>query len=123
MILAESIASTHKRATFDTEQNDDLLAASLNLIEEKRKAACLKIVVYQQRVDRYYNRKVKIQHFKKGDLMRRLLLPGARNLQEEALGTNWECSYILDEDIGNGAYHFISVSRARVPQAWNAEHL
>ncbi|KAL5794733.1 hypothetical protein ACOSP7_003327 [Xanthoceras sorbifolium] len=47
MISAESIASMHRRATFNSEQNEDLLAASLDLIEERRDAAHLKVVVYQ----------------------------------------------------------------------------
>ncbi|KAL5779576.1 hypothetical protein ACOSQ2_010313 [Xanthoceras sorbifolium] len=80
-------------------------------------AARLRAVVYQQRVDRYYNRKVKPRHFKKGDLVLRLLLPGARNPQEVTLGPNWESPYVVDEDLGNRAYHLVNVNGARVPRA------
>ncbi|KAL5773648.1 hypothetical protein ACOSP7_013286 [Xanthoceras sorbifolium] len=123
MIPAESIANMYRRATFNSEQNEDLLAASLDLIEERRDAARLRVAVYKQMVVRYYNRKVKPRHFKKGDLVLMLLLPGARNPQEGALGPNWECPYIVDEDLGNGAYHLMNVNGARVPHAWNAKHL
>ncbi|KAL5857279.1 hypothetical protein ACOSQ3_004737 [Xanthoceras sorbifolium] len=117
MIPVESIASTHRRATFNAEQNENLLTTNLDLIKERREAARPRIVVYQQRVARYYNRKVKIRPFKKGDLVSRLLLLGARNLQEGALGPNWERPYIIDEDLENSAYHLVNVHGARVPRA------
>ncbi|KAL5766246.1 hypothetical protein ACOSP7_016863 [Xanthoceras sorbifolium] len=123
MIPVEFIASTHRRATFNAEQNEDLLTTNLDLIKERREEACLKIVVYQQRMGRYYNRKVKPRRFKKGDLMLRLLLPVARNPLEGALGPNWEGPYIIDEDLDNDAYNLVTVDGEKVPRAWNAEHL
>ncbi|KAL5843029.1 hypothetical protein ACOSQ3_013632 [Xanthoceras sorbifolium] len=123
MILTESISSTHRRVRFNTEQNKDLLTTNLDLIEEKREAARLKIAVYQQRVARYYSRKVKIQRFKKGDLVLRLLLLGARNSQEGALSPNCKGPYIIDENLNNSAYHLPTIDGARVPRDWNAEHL
>ncbi|KAL5776900.1 hypothetical protein ACOSP7_009826 [Xanthoceras sorbifolium] len=114
MIPAEAIASTHSRATFNPEQNNNLFATNLNLIEERRDAAHLRIAVYQQRVTRYYNRKVKLPNFTKGDLVLRLLLSEARNPQEGALGPNWEGPYVVDEELRNGAYHLVNVNRARV---------
>ncbi|KAL5805071.1 hypothetical protein ACOSQ3_031871 [Xanthoceras sorbifolium] len=123
MILAESIANTYRKVTFNTEQNNDLLITNLDLIEEKREAVRLKIAVYQYRVARYYNRKVKIRRFKKGDLVLRLLLLGARNPQEGALGPNWEGPHVINEDLINGVYHLVTIDKARVPRAWNAEHL
>ncbi|KAL5767661.1 hypothetical protein ACOSQ2_014444 [Xanthoceras sorbifolium] len=123
MILAESVASTNKRTIFNPKYNENLLAASLDLVEEKRDAARLRVVVYQQRVAKYYNRKVRPRVFKKGDLVLKLLLLGARNPQEGALGPNWEGPYVVDEDLDNEAYHLVNVNGARVPQIWNAKHL
>ncbi|KAL5736865.1 hypothetical protein ACOSQ2_031653 [Xanthoceras sorbifolium] len=119
MILAESIASTYRKVMFNTEQNNDLLITNLDLIEEKREAVRLKIAVYQYRVARYYNRKVKIRQW----LVLRLLLLGARNPQEGALGPNWEGPHVINEDLINGVYHLATIDKARVPRAWNAEHL
>ncbi|KAL5826496.1 hypothetical protein ACOSQ3_018347 [Xanthoceras sorbifolium] len=123
MIPTKSIASTHIRATFNPEQNEDLLAASLELVEEKRDFARLRVAVYQKRVTRYFNRKIKPRGFKKRDLVLRLLLSGARNPQEGALGPNWEGLYVVDKDLGNGAYHIGNINGARVLRAWNAKHL
>ncbi|KAL5742208.1 hypothetical protein ACOSP7_028940 [Xanthoceras sorbifolium] len=88
-----------------------------------RDTARLRVVVYQQRVAMYYNRKVKLRHFKKGDLVIRLLILGAHKPQEGTLSPNWKCPYVMDEDLENGAYHLVNVNGAQVPRAWNAEHL
>ena len=53
----------------------------------------------------------------------RLVLPGARNPKEGVFGPNWEGPYVIEEDMGNGAYHLTSMSGAVVSRAWNAEHL
>ncbi|KAL5805784.1 hypothetical protein ACOSQ4_028517 [Xanthoceras sorbifolium] len=123
MIPVEAIVSMQKKATFDPEQNNDLLVTNLDLIEEKRDAARLRVAVYQQKVARYYNMKVKLRQFKKGNLVLRLILPGARNYEEEALGPNWKGPYVVDEDLENKAYHFVNINEARIPRAWNIEHL
>ncbi|KAL5784860.1 hypothetical protein ACOSQ2_007252 [Xanthoceras sorbifolium] len=115
MIPAEDIVITHMRAIFDREQNNDLLAANLNLIEERRDAARLRVAVYQQRVARYYNKKVKLRYFRKSDLVLRLLLSGASDPREGALGPNWEGPYMVDEDLENGTYHIVNINGARVP--------
>ncbi|KAL5831559.1 hypothetical protein ACOSQ3_016970 [Xanthoceras sorbifolium] len=114
MISTESIASAHKRATFNSEQNEYLLAANFDLIEERRDTTRLKVVIYHQRLTRYYNRKVKPRHFKKGDHVLRLLLPGARNPQEGALCPNWKGFYVVDEDLSNKEYHLLNVNGAQV---------
>ncbi|KAL5851862.1 hypothetical protein ACOSQ3_006980 [Xanthoceras sorbifolium] len=115
MIPAEAIVSTHRISTFDPEQNNDLLAINLYLIEEKMDTARLRVDVYQQKVARYYNRKVKLRQFNKGDIVLRLILPGARNPREGALGPNWEGPYMVDKDLENGTYHLVNVNGARVP--------
>ncbi|KAL5777386.1 hypothetical protein ACOSP7_010312 [Xanthoceras sorbifolium] len=123
LIPTEAMVSMNRRAAFDPEQNNNLLAVNLDLIEEKRDAAGLRVAVYQQRVARYYNKKFNLRHFKKGDLVLRLLLPRTHNPQEGSLGPNWKGPYLVDENLGNGAYHLVNVNGAHVPRAWNAEHL
>ncbi|XP_052193952.1 uncharacterized protein LOC127802277 [Diospyros lotus] len=58
MILAEYEVTNQRRATFNPEGNHELLVVNLDLLEEARDIARFKIVVYQQRVTRHYNRKV-----------------------------------------------------------------
>ena len=51
--------ASHRVQTFDQDQNDKLLCASLDLIDEKREASQLHLAHYQQKITRYFNSKVK----------------------------------------------------------------
>ena len=123
MIPAEYEVASQRRTTFNPEDNSSLLVASLDLVEEMRDDAQIRIAVYQRRVARFYNRKVRTRRFKTGDLVLRLILPAARKAGEGTLGPNWEGPYIVKESLQNGAYHLTSMEGALVPRAWNAENL
>ncbi|XP_077232278.1 uncharacterized protein LOC143868119 [Tasmannia lanceolata] len=51
--------------------NDELMRSSLDLVEETREKARIRVAAYQQRVDRYYNHRMKERALKKGDLVLR----------------------------------------------------
>ena len=87
MIPAESEMTNHRRAPFNRDDNE-LLIASLDLLEEVRDTARIKIAIYQQRVARYYNRKVRVRYCNVGDLVLRLILPRARKASDDTLGPN-----------------------------------
>ena len=123
MIPAEFEVTSQRRATFDPEENAQLLAHNLDLLEEARETTRLRMATYQRRVARYYNRRVRIRCYRVGDLVLRLILPGARKASYGTLGPNWEGPYIIKENLGNGAYHLANTNGAKVPRAWNAEHL
>ena len=123
MIPVENKVANHQRTTFNRDDNNSLLATNLDLLEEARNAAHVKVVVYQQRVARYYNRKVHAQQYNVENLVLRLILPGARIVSDGTLGPNWEGPFIVKENLGNGAYHLVNMDGAILPRAWNAEHL
>ena len=123
MIPVEFEVTSQRRASFRPEANDQLLAASLDLAEEARETARQMLAVYQQRVARYYNKKVRARSYKAGDLVLRLVLSGARKASEGVLGPNWEGPYFIKQDLRNGAYHLASMDGTELPRAWNAEHL
>ena len=123
MIPAEFEVTSQRRASFRPEDNDQLLAASLDLAEEAREAARMRVAVYQQRVARYYNKKVRARSYKVGDLVLRIVLPGARKASDGVLGPNWEGPYLIKQDLKNGAYHLANMDGSELPRAWNAEHL
>ena len=88
MISAENEVTNHRRTTFNRDDNDALLAASLDLLEEARDVARMRVVVYQQRVARYYNRKVHARHYNVRNLVLHLILPGAHMASDGTLGPN-----------------------------------
>ncbi|XP_074362927.1 uncharacterized protein LOC141703259 [Apium graveolens] len=74
----------------DVEVNQRL---HLDLLEETRENSQLRLAAYQQRAARYYNKKVKGQLLKVGDLVLRKVMPNTRNAQHGVFGANWEGPY------------------------------
>ena len=56
---------------FDEHQNLQSLRANLDLLEERREIAQVRMAAYRQKVARYYNARVKNKAFKVGDLVLR----------------------------------------------------
>lgn len=54
-----------------TLKNEEEMKIALYFIEEVRDDVALKLKIYQDRVARYYNRKVKFRPLKEGDLVHR----------------------------------------------------
>ena len=54
---------------FKPEDNETKLKANLDLLEEKQSRIAEMMVVYQSKIARHINRKVRVQKFKEGDLV------------------------------------------------------
>ena len=64
MILVEVGIPSLRRDIYNQEENFALQQYKLDLIEEKRDLAALRIASYKQRSKRYFNSKVKEMRFK-----------------------------------------------------------
>ena len=123
MIPVENEVAGHRRITFNQDDNNELLTTSLDLLEEARNVAHMRVAVYQQRVARYYNRRVHARQYNVRNLVLRLILPGSHVTSDGTLGPNWEGPFIIRENLGNVVYHLASMGGAILPRAWNAEYL
>ena len=74
----------------NTKCNEETLRLNLDLLEEKREEALKRVEDYQRKTARYYNRKVRPNSFKPGDLVLKKLLPTRKDPTHEKLGPNWE---------------------------------
>ena len=81
----------HRTTTFDEHHNQEELRTDLDLLEEKRDRASQRVVVYQQRISKYYNSTVKAKAFQPGDLVLRKVDPTGQRIGK--LGPNWEGPY------------------------------
>ncbi|XP_074377762.1 uncharacterized protein LOC141719263 [Apium graveolens] len=104
----------------DAEVNQRL---HLDLLEKVRENSQLRLAAYQQRAARYYNKKVKGQLLKVGDLLLRKVMPNIKNPQHGVFGANWEGPYKIKAIFWKSTYHLEDLERKLVPRAWNAEHL
>ena len=59
----------------NAEHNEESLHLNLDLLEEKREQALKHAEDYQQKIARYYDRKVRPDSFKPGNLVLKKLLP------------------------------------------------
>ncbi|XP_074374613.1 uncharacterized protein LOC141715024 [Apium graveolens] len=104
----------------DVEVNQRL---HLDFLEETRENSQLRLAAYQQRAARYYNKKVRGQLLKVGDLILRKVMPNMKNFQHGVFGANWEGPYKIKAILWKGTYHLEDMEGKLVPRAWNAKHL
>ena len=79
----------------NTEHNEETLSLNLDLLEEKREQALKRVEDYQRKTTRYYDRKVRPNSFKPGNLVLKKLLPARKDPAHGKLGPNWEGPYIV----------------------------
>ena len=78
---------------------------------------------YQQKIARYYDRKVRPNSFKLSDLVFKKLLPARKDPTHGKLGPNLEGPYIVSWIIRPGNYELQMEEGKILYHSWNAEHL
>ncbi|XP_077249122.1 uncharacterized protein LOC143888559 [Tasmannia lanceolata] len=107
---------------YNEQMNDKLMRSCLELVEETRKKAQIRVVVYQQRVARYYNHRMKERALKEGDLvLRRAEVSDPKNA--EKLAPSWEGSYRVIRILCPGVYQLENLDGAPIPRTWHMQNL
>ena len=123
VVPVESVVPTYRTLHFQSEQNDSQLRMELDLLEERRDEARLRMAAYQQASARFYNSRVKHRSFRPGDLVLRKVMLNTREHGAGALGPTWEGPYKVRQVIRPGTYELTSMTDEHLPHPWNAEHL
>ena len=71
VILVELKLPSARVVGFNEQHNPQDLKVNLNLLEEKREEACIRMAVYRWKVVQYYNSRVRGKTFRVGDLVLR----------------------------------------------------
>ena len=79
VIPLETRFPTLRTSTFSTDSNDRLLEKSLDLIEERRESAMVRLAYYQHKLKRGYDVNVKLRSLSVGDLVLRKVLGATKN--------------------------------------------
>ena len=108
---------------FSTEGNNRLLSDSLDLVEERREVATVKMTHYQQRLKQGYDKGVKLMPLALGDLVLRKVVGTTKNLAWEKLGPNWEGPYRITLVAGIGAYYLEDLDENVISSPWNVNNL
>ena len=102
------------------EHNKESLHLNLDLLEEKREQALKRAEDYQRKIARYYDRKVRPNIFKPGDLVLKKFLPARKDPTHGKLGPNWEGLYIVSQTIRSGNYELQTEEGKTLHHSWNA---
>ncbi|KAL5564919.1 hypothetical protein UlMin_028083 [Ulmus minor] len=122
VIPIEISLPTFRVDNFDEENNDVLLALATDLLEEKRETSQVRAAALQQTIARYYNSKVKLRRFVKGDLVLRKVFLNTKEKGVGVLGPNWEGPYRVRAIIRPGTYELETLEGRVLGNPWNAEH-
>ncbi|KAL5543517.1 hypothetical protein UlMin_007301 [Ulmus minor] len=123
VIPIEISLPTFRVDNFDEESNAVLLALATDLLEEKREISQVRAAALQQTIARYYNSKVKLRRFVKGDLVLRKVFLNTKEKGVGVLGPNWEGPYRVRAIIRPGTYELETLEGRVLDNPWNAEHL
>ena len=69
VVLVEVGMSSIRRAWYDEKSNDESLKLAVDCLPEVRDDAAQRMALYQERMTRYYNQRVKLKHFNPRDMV------------------------------------------------------
>ena len=123
VIPLEAEMPTLKTTAIDAGLNEPMIGKDLDLLEERREAALIRLAIYQQQMSKGYNRKVRPHPFSIGELVLKKVLPGERKAANGKLGATWDGPYEIVSIAGVGAYRIRDGNGRELKHPWNATHL
>ncbi|KAL0742023.1 hypothetical protein Bca4012_083536 [Brassica carinata] len=103
--------------------NSAMLLDELDLINERRDQALIRIQNYQHAAAKYYNLNVRHRRFKEGDLVLRKVFQNKAERNARKLGANWEGLYKVIKVVRPRSYQIANMQDVKIPRTWNAVHL
>ncbi|XP_073057191.1 uncharacterized protein [Primulina eburnea] len=100
-VIPVEIGQTSSRVESYQDDNDQIRAMELDLIEEKRERAFIRMDAYRSRIMKSYNKKVRIRDFQVGDLVMKKVNPAGDVGKLEA---RWEGPYKITRRVSSGSF-------------------
>ncbi|WZZ44233.1 hypothetical protein YC2023_040492 [Brassica napus] len=105
------------------ELNNAMLLDNLDLINEHRDRALVRIQNYQHAAAKYYNSNVRNRRFNEGVLVLRKVFQNTAERNAGKLGANWEGPYKIRKVVQPGSYEIANMQGVKIPRTWNSMHL
>ena len=115
MILNEINLCSARVSEFDMNQNEGQLTGCLDLLEEYREVATVRLAEYQQKLAWRYNQGVRVREFSAGDLVLRKVVGSMRDTNAGKLAQTWEGPYRVTAIAGAGAYYLEDMNEVPLP--------
>ena len=122
-VIPTEIGMPPIRTATPESENEESIAQELDMSDEQREAAAIRITSYQCRLANSYNRRVKPRVFRTGDL---ILRKAFKNTTDPTVGKfqpNWEGPYVVTRAGEAGSYAIDKTNGTPVPRMWNTTHL
>ncbi|XP_070055341.1 uncharacterized protein LOC142179806 [Nicotiana tabacum] len=123
LILVELGEPTLRYFHANEEANNEAMLVNLELLDERRDLAHIRMATQKQRMERYYNRRANLRRFKVGDLILRKVTQNTRELNAGKLGPTWEGPYQVSAITRKGSYELENQNGEKLPSNWNVVHL
>ena len=105
---------------FVVEESIEERKVNLDLLDEVREEAKIKVEAFKRRVEYKYNSKLRPRQFQVADLVMRKAHPYQL---ENKLSPKWTGPFRIMEALGNGAYRLETLEGGVIPRTWNATNL
>ncbi|XP_070004407.1 uncharacterized protein LOC142163409 [Nicotiana tabacum] len=99
------------------------MLVNLELLDERRDLAHIRMAAQKQRIERYYNRRANLRYFKVGDLVLRKVTQNTWELNAGKLGPAWEGPYQVSTVTGKGSYELETQNGEKLSSKWNVAQL
>ena len=123
VILIEVGVTSTRRGAFSEEGNEDELWINLDCLDEVREKASSRIEKYQQKMAKYYNKRVKLRRLEVGDLVLCKVSTATKDPNQGKLGPTWERPYRVVHYSRRGSYYLETLDGQKLPRPWNIENL
>ena len=111
-----------RTATSDSE-NAESVVRELDVSDDLREAAAIRVASYQRRLANSYNKRVRPRVFQPGDLVLRKVFENTADPIAGKFQPNWEGPYVVIRPGESRFYAIDKLDGTPVPRMWNAMHL
>ena len=95
----------------------------LDISDELREAAAIRVTFTQRRLEIFYNKRLRPRVFQSGDLVLRRVFENTADPTVGKFQPNWEGPYKVTQSGESGSYVIDKTNGTPVPKMWNAMHL
>ncbi|XP_019225323.1 PREDICTED: uncharacterized protein LOC109206908 [Nicotiana attenuata] len=121
-LIPVEIGEPSTRYTQATEEsNEEEMRVNLDLLEERRETAMIRMTAQKQVIKWYYNRKAHLRYFNIGDYVLKKVFQSMRAVNAGKLSPNWAGPYKIHGIAGKGAYELETLDG--LPSNSNVVHL
>ena len=105
------------------QSNAKTMIKDIDIADELREVADVRIASYHSRLANLYNRRVKPRMFQQGDLVLRKHFKNTTNPTTGKFQPNWEGPYIVTQAGESRSYALDKLDGTPVPRMWNVMYL